>query len=88
MLLEDFKILEFNHYQKSDRTPFIKYADLKLLIQKMDGCKNNSEKSSTTKVSEHIPLGFSMSTISSFKHIENKRGKCKGKDFMEISVNP
>ena len=26
----------------------------------------------TTKVSEHIPLGFSMYTILSFKRIENK----------------
>ena len=26
----------------------------------------------TTKVSEHIPLGFSMYTIVSFKRIENK----------------
>ena len=26
-----------------------------------DGCKNNPENSTTTKVSEHIPSGFSMS---------------------------
>ena len=35
-----------------------------------DGCKNNDENSSTTKVSEHIPSGFSMSTISSFTNIK------------------
>ena len=34
--------------------------------------KNNPENSSTTIVSEHIPSGFSMSTISSFRSIENK----------------
>ena len=38
----------------------------------IDGCKNNPENSSTAKVSEHIPSGFSMSTISSFTSIENK----------------
>ena len=65
MASEDTKILEFNQYQKSDKAPFIIYADLY-------GCKNNSENSSTTKVSEHIPSGFSMSTISSFRSIENK----------------
>ena len=27
------------------------------------GCKNNPESSSTAKVSEHIPSGFSISTI-------------------------
>ena len=38
--------------------PFIIYADLECLIEKIDGCKNNPENSSTTKVSEHIPSGF------------------------------
>ena len=33
------------------------------LIEKIDGCKNNPENSSTTKVGEHIPSGFSKSII-------------------------
>ena len=40
----------------------------------------NHEKSSTTKVSGHIPPGFSMSTISSFRSIENNRDVYRGKD--------
>ena len=36
--------------------------------RKIDGCKNNPENSSATKVCEHIPSGFSMSIISSFKN--------------------
>ena len=51
----DTKISEFNEYQKSDRTPFIIYAYLECLIEKIDGCKNNPENVSTTKVGEHIP---------------------------------
>ena len=50
---EDTKILEFNQYQKSDKAPFIIYADLECIIEKIDEYKNNSENSSTTKVSEH-----------------------------------
>ena len=38
---EDTKILEFNQYQKSDKAPFIIYADLKYIFKKIDGCKNN-----------------------------------------------
>ena len=38
----------------------------------MDGCANNPEKSSTTKIGEHIPCGYSMSTIWEFDHIEDK----------------
>ena len=82
-LSEDTKILEFNKNQKSDKAPFIIYADLECIIEKIDGCKNNPENSSTTKVSEHIPSGFSISTISSFKSIENKHGVYRGKDCMK-----
>ena len=77
---EDTKILEFNQYQKSDKVPFVIYADPEFSIEKTDGCKNNPENSSTTKVSEHIPSGFSMSTISSLKSIENKHDVYRGKD--------
>ena len=49
----------------------------------MDGCKNNTEKSPRTKVSEHVPSGFSMSTISSFKDIENKHDVYRDKDCMK-----
>ena len=38
-------------------------------IGKIDGCKNNPDNLSTTKVSEHIPTGFSMSTISTFTEV-------------------
>ena len=37
---EDTKILEFNQYKKSDKAPFIIYADLECIIEKIDGCKN------------------------------------------------
>ena len=77
---EDSKILGFNQYQKSDKTPFIIYADFECIIEKTDGCKNNPENSSTTKVSEHIPSGFSMSTIYFFRSIENKHDVYRGKE--------
>ena len=66
------KILEFNQYQKSDKAPFIIFADRECIIEKIDGCKNNPDNSFTTKVSEHILSGFAMSTIPSFGSIENK----------------
>ena len=43
------------------------------MIEKIDGYKNNPENPSTTKVSEHTLSGFSISTISSFRRMENKR---------------
>ena len=40
---EDTKILELNQYRKSDKAPFVIYADLEFMIEKIDGCKNNPE---------------------------------------------
>ena len=73
---EDTKILELNQYQKFDKVPFIIYVDLECLIEKINGWKNNPESSSTTKVSKYILSGFSMSTISLFRSIENKHNAC------------
>ena len=80
---EDTKMLEFNQYEKSDKAPFIIYADLECIIEKIDGCKNNPENSSTTKVSEHITSSFLMSTISSFRSIENKHDVYRGEDYIK-----
>ena len=38
---EHNKTLESNQYQKSDTAPFIIYADLECIIEKIDECKNN-----------------------------------------------
>ena len=75
MSSEDTEILEFNQYQQYDKAPFILYAYCEQIIEKIDGCKNNSENSSTTKVSEHILSDFSLSIISSFRSIENQHNK-------------
>ena len=80
---EDTKILEFHQYKKSNNAPFVIHADFECLIEKIDGCKNNPENSSIIKVSEHIPSGFSISTISSFKNIENKHDVYRDKDYMK-----
>ena len=64
---EDTKILEFNQYPKFDKAPIIICADLECLIGFL----------------KHIPSGFSMSTISSFKNIENKYDVYRGKDCMK-----
>ena len=83
MASEDTKILEFNQYKKFDKPTFIIYADLKCFIEKTDRCKNNPENSPTTKVVEHIPSGFELSTILSFKSIENNHDVYRGKDSMK-----
>ena len=52
------------------------------MYKNIDGCKNNPENSFTTQKNKYIPSGFSMSTISSFRSIENKHDVYRGKDCM------
>ena len=60
---EDTKVLELNQHLKSDGSPFIIYADLECILEKLDGCKNNSQNLSATKVSRNILSGFSVHSI-------------------------
>ena len=56
---EDNKILKYNYREKSLKVPFIIYANLECLLEKMHSCQNNTEKSSTGKKTKHIPSGYS-----------------------------
>ena len=44
------EILQINQYQKSDKAPFIIYADLEYITENIDGFKNNPENLYTVKV--------------------------------------
>ena len=80
---EKVNILEINQYMKVEKMPYIIYADIKSLVRKIDGCANNPEESSTTKIGKHIPCGYSMSAIWGFDYIEGKHALYRGKDCMK-----
>ena len=63
---ENNKILKYNQGGKSMKVPFIIYADLECLLEKMNTCHNNPEKSSTTKINKYTPSGYSFFTHCSF----------------------
>ena len=86
MLSKKNNILQFNQYMKSEKTSYIIYTDLESLIRKIDGCENNPEKFSTTKMSEHIPCRYSISAIWVFDNIENKHTLYRGENCMEKFV--
>ena len=41
MASEKDNIIEFNQYIKPDKMPYIIYADIECLTEKIDGCANN-----------------------------------------------
>ena len=83
MSSEDIKILEFNQYRKFDKSPFLIYVYVESFIKRIDGCKYNPKRSSTTKVGKHIPCGYSIFTIWTFDGIENKHDVYRGKDCIK-----
>ena len=42
-------MLRFKHYERSDRVPFIIYADTEALIKEMHNCDPNPQNSYTKK---------------------------------------
>ena len=64
-------------------TPFIIYADLECLLEKMHSYQNNPEKSYTEKQTKHSLSGYSLFTNCSFDSAKNKLDCHKGKDCME-----
>ena len=53
------------------KAPFIIYADLESLLEKLNTCHNNPEKSSTTKINKHTPSDYSLFTHCSFDETKN-----------------
>ena len=76
-------LIKYNQGEKSLELPFIIYADLECLLKKIDTYQNNPELSSTTKINQHIPSGYSIYTNYSFDKSNNKLSYYRCKDCMK-----
>ena len=76
-------IIKYNHGEKSMKLPFVIYADLECLLEKMSTCINNPNELSTTKINKHTPSGYSIFTHCSFDKSKNKLNYYRGKDCMK-----
>ena len=82
MPTKDNNIIKYNQGGKSIKLPFIVYADLECLLEKMSTCYNTLEESSTTKINKHTPSGYSIFTHCSFDKSKNKLNYYRGEDCM------
>ena len=82
MPTKDNNIIKYNHGEKSMKLPFVIYANLECLLEKMSTCINNPNESSTTKINKHTPSGYSIFTHCSFDKSKNKLNYYRGKDCM------
>ena len=65
------------------KVPFVIYADLECLLEKMCICINNPNESSTTKINKYIPSGHSIFTSYSFDESKNKSNYYRGDDCIK-----
>ena len=72
MPTKDNNIIKYKKGEKSIKLPFVIYANLECLLEKMDTCYNNPKESSTTEKNKHTPSGYSLFTHCSFDQTENK----------------
>ena len=68
------------------KAPFINYADLESLPEKMNTCHKYPEKSSTTKINKHTPYRYSLFTHCSFNVTKNKLDYYRDKNCMKNFV--
>ena len=75
--------IKYNHGEKSMKLPFVIYADLECLLEKMSTCQDNPNKSSATKINKHTPSGYSIFTHCSFDESKIKTNYYRGGDCMK-----
>ena len=83
MPIKNNNIIKYNQGEKSIKLPYVIYADLECLLEKMSTCQNNPNESSTTEINKHIPSGYSLFTHVSFDQSKNKLDYYRGKDCMK-----
>ena len=66
------------------RVPFIMYVDIECLLENISACHNDPNKSSTIKINEHTPSGYSLLTYYSFGNTKNRLSYYRGKDCMKM----
>ena len=82
MPTKDTNTIKYNQGEKSIKLPFVIYADLECLLEKISTCQNNPNESSTTEINKHVPSGYLLFTHCSFDKSKNKLDHYRGKDFM------
>ena len=69
---------------KWGKLAYIIFDDLEFLIKKIDGCRNNPEKSSTINIGKSTTFRYSKPAIWAFDNIENKHALYCGKDYIKV----
>ena len=78
-----YKILKYNHGEKSLKTPFLIYAYLERLLLKQQSCRNNPNESYTDRKAIHEPCNYALNLVCSFDSKQNNQSFYIGKDCIK-----
>ena len=78
----DNNLIRYNEGEKYLKLPFVIYADLECILEKISTCYNNPNLSSTTKINQHVPSDYFIFTNCSFDKSLNKLSHYRGEDCM------
>ena len=78
-----YKILKYNHDEKSLKTPFLIYAYLERLLLKQQSCRNNPNESYTDRKAIHEPCNYALNLVCSFDSKQNNQSFYIGKDCIK-----
>ena len=76
-------ILKYNHGEKAMKNQFIICTNMESLLEKIDTCHNNPEKSPTTKINKHTSSVYSLFACFSFDATKNLHDYYRGKNCLK-----
>ena len=77
---KDNNILKYSSEEKHTRVPFILYVDQKCFLENISTCHSHPNKSSTIKINEPTPSGYSLLTYCSFGNTRNRLSHYRSKE--------
>ena len=84
MPIKDNDIIKFNQMNHG-KAPFVIYADLECILEKISTCYNNPGLSARTKINKHTPSGYPLFTSCSFDKSKNNLSYYRGEDCVKKS---
>ena len=75
-------VVEYTSGEKSIIIPFVIYANLKSILEKISSCGGDPEKPFTNKINKHTTSGYSLFSHCLFDKTKNKDDYYRGVTYM------
>ena len=81
---EKGSFLEFHDGQYQFKVPFVMYADFKPILKPIEGPSPNPEETYTKEINQHVPSGFCVNSMFTYREVENPLKLYRGEDCVKV----